>query len=504
MGPERCCIPHLLQGHRQPGAFDAFCKPGAQMNLGRREVEPPDSFLRRIQHIARVRPEAAAIESPGLRMSFAELLAEVQRVQERLQSAGIQTTAMVGIATENEIEHLIQTIALLAIQANQFTLAPFDAPAARSKLERFLGATHRLQSNQVIELPQAPAAHERRCSGRLHLATSGTSGGAKLVALNEQALISQAPRHVETADQRFACLAPIQHNFAKRHRLYCVAQGAANLFFGGRNPGQCVSECEQLGATVLHLSALQARQLLSTPGSPYFRRIRLKIGGSHVPLSLRQRIQQELTADLWTGYGTTETGAIAFAKRDDHDELECVGPPLPGLTVSIRDQAGAILPAGERGEITVRSDGLFLGYVSESRELQPSAVDGCFATGDVGFIDHRGRLIVCGRQDDMFVFNSMNIYPQEIESCIRNHAAVRDAAVIPKPSPVHGDIPVTLIEVEPGSAFDAGELRRWVQQQVGIRCPRQFFVVDQLPRHPSGKLDRTTARALYEQSSTDD
>ena len=128
MGPGRCCIPHLLQGHRQPGAFDAFCEPGAQMNLGRREVEPPDSFLRRIQHIARVRPEAAAIESPGLRMSFAELLAEVQRVQERLQSAGIQTTAMVGIATENEIEHLIQTIALLAIQANQFLWHPSTRP----------------------------------------------------------------------------------------------------------------------------------------------------------------------------------------------------------------------------------------------------------------------------------------------------------------------------------------------------------------------------------------
>ncbi|MBB87715.1 MAG: hypothetical protein CMP06_10515 [Xanthomonadales bacterium] len=437
-------------------------------------------------------------------MSFVELVSAVNRSMLDLQAAGICSTSIVGVGTRNEAEHLVQCIALLAIKASQFTLSHLDPPAARAALEQRMGATHRLESSRISMLAASPPPGSPCLPGTLRLATSGTSGRAKQVVLNEESLVLQAPRHVENQAQRFACLAPIQHNFAKRHRLYCAAQGAVNLFFDVDDPDRCVRDAERMDATTLHVSALQARGLLSTRGSGHFRQIRLKIGGSHVPLGLRQQIQQELTADLWTGYGTTETGAIAFARPDDHDELECVGQPLPGLSVSIRDQAGQDLPTGERGEITVCGDGLFLGYLADAGGLQQSPAHSCFSTGDIGFIDRQGRLIVCGRQDDMFVFNSMNIHPQEIESCLRDHAAVRDAVVIPKPSAVHGGIPVALVEVEVGMAYDAGELRRWVQQQVGIRCPRQFFVVDQLPRHPSGKLDRTTARALYEQSSTDD
>ena len=101
---------------------------------------------------------------------------------------------------------------------------------------------------------------------------------------------------------------------------------------------------------------------------------------------------------------------------------------------------------------------------------------------------------MCGRTDDMFVFNSMNIYPQDIEAHICQYPAVVDAAVLPKRSPVHGDIPVALVVFEGTASPDLRDLNRFVRGLAGQRRPRQFTVVDEKGRAVAGALVRSVRR----------
>jgi acyl-coenzyme A synthetase/AMP-(fatty) acid ligase len=96
----------------------------------------------------------------------------------------------------------------------------------------------------------------------------------------------------------------------------------------------------------------------------------------------------------------------------------------------------------------------------------------------------------------MFVFNSVNIHPQDIESQLRQFPAVADAAVLPRRSPVHGDIPVALIVPAGDAQPDLQALRAFMRDRVGIRCPRQFIVVERIPRNAAGKIVRAEAQRL--------
>ena len=451
---------------------------------------------------ARLRGEHPAIVTAARSLSYSELHAQVEGLARGLIRQDIGAGAVVGVACCDELQHLLLALALMRVGAAQFTAIASGGADAAGAADR-LGATAVLDDPAVQGMLENPPdqllpAPEAVADSSIYLATSGTSGQAKLVCLLDSDLVAQAPRHIRDETERFACLAHIEHNFSKRHRLYCVAQGATNVFIDA--PLASLSEqLSQLSVGTLHLSAYQARELLSAPGLARLSSLRLKIGGSHVPMALRQRLQAQISQDLHTGYGTTETGAIAFATGRDHDESESVGRPLPGIQLRILDPAGQPLAAGERGQIVIAGAGLFRNYHGQPELTAARMIDGWFHTGDIGSLDEGGRLVLAGRADDMFVFNSMNIYPEELETVIRQFPGIVDAAVVPRSSAVHGDIPVALLQQAAGADIDTAALRDYLRPRTGLRCPRQFVTVDRIPRNATGKIRRDAALALLEQ-----
>jgi acyl-coenzyme A synthetase/AMP-(fatty) acid ligase len=226
------------------------------------------------------------------------------------------------------------------------------------------------------------------------------------------------------------------------------------------------------------------------------RGIRLKLGGSHVPADLRKRLRESITQDLYCGYGTTETGAIAFTDPNDSDAAESVGQALPGIEIRVTDADRKPVAPGERGEIAIRCAGMFQAYWNQPAATRARLVDDWFQTGDTGFLDDQHRLHLSGRTDDMFVFNSINIHPQDIEAQICQYPSVVDAAVLPKHSPVHGDVPVALVVFKDGASPDLRGLKKFVRDSAGLRTPRQFTIVDRIPRNATGKILRAEAQLL--------
>ena len=464
-------------------------------------TQMPTSLIGRLFYYADNHPDHDAVVTPRFTLSYAQLAQLVCAQITEFNNAGISDNSTIGIQCAEDIRHLLLCLAATHIGATSFTIPSHESGETQKTIISRCGATHVVDESMAVD-PMAPdryagaiEAHVPVPEALLLFSTSGTTGEPKLVIHRDSDLVAQAHRHVDSKQERFVCLASMDHNFAKRHRLYCVAAGATNVFLGTERES-LVTQCERLNVNVVHISAFQAQELLGVPDTNKLASIRLKLGGSHVPLALRQQLRDHITGNLQAGYGTTETGAIAFTDPNDFNAGESVGKPLPGIEICVVSPERKPLKTGEHGELAIRCEGMFRGYLGNPDLTVARLADGWFFTGDIGYLDSQQRIHLRGRIDDMFVFNSMNIYPQDIESVIRSFPGVADTAVLPKKSPVHGNIPVALVVFTKNVKQKLPTLKKFVKRQVGVRSPRQYIIVDKIPTNASGKISRREAMDL--------
>ncbi|MFW5431192.1 MAG: AMP-binding protein [Methylophilaceae bacterium] len=465
----------------------------------------PNSLIGRLLHFAEVSPLHDAVVTPSFTLSYSQLAERVITQVTALKNIGISSASIVGINCSDDAQHLVLCLATTYIGATSCTLPSYEGAEAHKTIIEYSGVTHILDGTTALDLASQnglanlPPTEKPASMACLLFSTSGTTGEPKLVVHHDSDLVEQAHRHIGSKQERFTCRASMEHNFAKRHRLYCLAVGASNVFLSGESEA-VVKECRTLKVNVMHVSSFQAQELLNQPNINQLAVIRLKLGGSHVPLSLRTALRANITPYLQAGYGTTETGAIAFTDPDDSDAGESVGRALPGIQIRCVDTLRKPLKQGERGEVAIRCKGLFRGYHGKPELTARRLEKGWFYTGDMAYLDEQQRIHLCGRSDDMFTFNSMNIYPQEIESEIRQFPDVIDAVVLPKPSSVHGNIPIALVVFNQAMRPDLPALRKFVQKRVGVRSPRHYTFVDKIPTNLSGKVSRAEATKLTEKS----
>lgn len=468
----------------------------------------PDSLIDRIFHYAKINPTHDALVSRNTTVSYVQLTELLIEQAEAFSNQGISQHSIVGINCADDIQHLVYCLAAIHIGATSCTIPSYEAQYQQDTLAALCQVTHIIDSDSIT--PEHPLSQrsptvestERAppAGASLLFSTSGTTGDPKVVVHHDSDIVAQAHRHIESSRQRFVCLASIEHNFSKRHRLYALAVGATNVFFDRENDS-IVTQCLNLAVDVIHVSAFQAQDLLAEKDIHKLSAIRLKLGGSHAPLTLRQQLRSEISTSLQAGYGTTETGAIAFTDPNDSGAGESVGQALPGIEICVVNPARKALKVGERGELSIRCKGMFRRYLAKPSLTAQRLNDGWFYTGDIGYLDQQQRIYLCGRSDDMFVFNSMNIFPQDLESAILKHPCISDAAVIPKASPVHGNIPVALLVFKKGSKQRLKDIQRFVHQQLGTRSPRQYIIVPGIPRTAAGKTSRSQTAKLPTTSS---
>ncbi len=161
---------------------------------------------------------------------------------------------------------------------------------------------------------------------------------------------------------------------------------------------------------------------------------------------------------------------------------------MAGATVKILDDAGNELPQGETGRIFVGSPMLFDGYTGGGgKEL----IGGLMSTGDVGHFDAAGRLFIDGRDDDMIVSGGENVFPQEIEELLLAHESIADAAVFGVPDETFGQRLAAFVVPKRGVSLSEDELGPYVRDRLArYKVPREFTLVDELPRTATGKLQR--------------
>ena len=350
------------------------------------------------------------------------------------------------------------------------------------------------------------------------LFTSGTTGTPKAAVLRHRHLVSYIVSSVEFMaagqdDAALVCVPP-----------YHIAGIAAALssVYAGRRVVQLANfsadawietaRAERI-STAFVVPTMLARIVAALEGEktanmPHLQS--LSYGGGKMPLSVIESAMALFPdTDFTNAYGLTETSSTitvlgpeehraAMAATDEagRRRLVSVGVPLPGVELEIRDEDGAPLGPGMRGEVHVRGE-----QVSGEYEGRASTVDadGWFPTRDAGFQDEEGYLFLDGRADDVIVRGGENMSPGEIEDVLLEHEAVADAAVVGVPSEEWGEAVVSVVVAKPQFAANddlAEALQDWVKTHMrSSRVPERIAFWNELPYNETGKLLRRVVKA---------
>jgi long-chain acyl-CoA synthetase len=199
------------------------------------------------------------------------------------------------------------------------------------------------------------------------------------------------------------------------------------------------------------------------------------------------------TATIYEGYGCTEAATFISANPKDGRRIGSVGLPVPGVELTIQDDAGQVLPPDQDGEICVRSPGVMTGYW-HSQDFSALA-GGWLHTGDIGHLDADGYLYVVDRKKDLILRGGFNVFPRDIEEVLVAHPAVAQAGVVGRPDGRLGEEVVAFVSLRPGAEVTAEELTEYAKQHLAAnKYPREITIVPAVPLTSVGKLDRKKLR----------
>jgi acyl-CoA synthetase (AMP-forming)/AMP-acid ligase II len=224
--------------------------------------------------------------------------------------------------------------------------------------------------------------------------------------------------------------------------------------------------------------------------------------GSPLHEGLKRAIFEHFACGIIELYGLTEGIITTLDPEDAAGRWSSVGRPLIGTDIRIVDDSDRVCDAGESGEIVSRGRITMPGYWrrddanAEARYVDESGTV-WLRSGDIGHLDDEGFLYIVDRKKDMILSGGQNIYPQDIEAVLVEHAEVDDVAVIGVPSERWGESPLALVVPRSG-AFAPAQLLEWANARLGkqqrlVDC----ICVSELPRNPNGKILKRELRREY-------
>jgi malonyl-CoA/methylmalonyl-CoA synthetase len=180
-----------------------------------------------------------------------------------------------------------------------------------------------------------------------------------------------------------------------------------------------------------------------------------------------------------------------------------VGTPLPGVSARIVDGDGKDVEPGGEGELLVRGSHVFPGYWNDPAKTAASFLHDdlhgnpgrrWFRTGDLARRDPAtGSYTLLGRRHELILRGGFNVYPREVEEVLASFPGVREAAVVGRPHPEWGEVPVAFLVVD--SPVDEAVLTSWCREQMaGFKIPQEIRYLDALPRNALGKVQKHLLR----------
>lgn len=333
------------------------------------------------------------------------------------------------------------------------------------------------------------------------LYTSGTTGLPKGVMLSSKNIMTNVLQIAsllgKPADERILGVLPLFHSFAQNTCIWASIFYGITIILVPKIERRYILEALQHKPTVfLGVPALYG--LICLMKTAPLDSVRIFVsGGDALPDKIRSAFGLIYRRKLVNGYGLTETTPVISADLDDETvPAGNVGRPLVGIECAIRDEQGNDLAQGKIGIIWVKGDNIMLGYYNAPEATEQILKDGWFNTGDLGYIDSRGKIVITGREKDLIINKGVNIFPQEIENIILSYPNAIRAGVVGRHD---GDeeVPVAFVQLRTPEKDCEKHLKALCMQHLATyKVPRQFYCdTKDLPATATGKVDKKVLRA---------
>ncbi len=339
--------------------------------------------------------------------------------------------------------------------------------------------------------------------------TSGTTGNPKGATLshcnilNNGYLTGEAMRL--TPADKLCIPVPLYHCFGMVLAvLACVSHGATMVFPGAAfEPEQTLQTVQEEQCTALHGVPTMFITELDHPNFGKFDLSSLRTGimaGAPCPVEIMKRVISEMhMQDILIAYGQTELSPINnMTLPDDSLErrTETVGRAMPWVEIKIVDEAGHVVPVGQKGEICTRGYSVMQGYWNDpEKTAEMIDTSGWLHSGDIATMDASGYVRIVGRIKDMIIRGGENIYPREVEEFLYQHPAISEVQVFGIPDEKMGEEVCAWIQLNDGAQLTADEVKTYCKEQIThFKVPRHIQFVSEYPMTVTGKIQKFVMR----------
>ncbi len=339
--------------------------------------------------------------------------------------------------------------------------------------------------------------------------TSGTTGLPKGATLTHCNIVNNGYFVAEgmsfTEQDRLCIPVPLYHCFGMvLGVLGCVSHGAAMIFPGAAfEAGSVLAAVQAERCTALYGVPTMFIAVLEHPDfrGADFSSLRTGVmAGAPCPVEVMKRVVSEMNMQQVTiAYGMTETSPVSF-QSGPHDSLErrvgTVGRVHPHVQVKIVDEAGRVVPRGQKGELLTRGYSVMKGYWEDEEKTRRSIdADGWMHSGDLATLDDEGYCNIVGRVKDMIIRGGENIFPAEIEDYLFRHPKIQDAQVFGVPHERLGEAVCAWIRLKPGQSCTEEEVLAFCRGQIAhYKIPLYIRFVDDYPMTVTGKVQKFVMR----------
>ena len=502
---------------------------------------------KRLRAVAAADPAQEAIVCGQQRISYQQLVERIDCLSECLKCLGVSTGDCVVLLMPNCPEFVISFFALARIKAIALPLNHLFQPeeiiyylrdsqakaiicdAARAEicqpvwkeLEREIPLIITDQktpeslpfADLCLTNPELASTSDAEFTGDvLYQYSSGSTGRPKRVARTQNNLYCELTSFAQTtkvtSHDKILCVVPLYHAHGLGNgMLAAICNGATLVLLEQAYRDGIPVEVPLVFKSPQIFSLIKSEQITIFPAVPYifntlaetpFKNVDLSSlrlcfsAGNFLSQEIFEKFLTKFGVPIRQLYGCTEAGAIAINLDDDiAGTYNSVGQPLAGIVVKVIDESGKELRSREVGELLIVADTLTKEYYNLPQLNQQAFKYGGFLTGDLGYIDERGRIFVTGRKKILIDTGGRKVDPIEVEDILLAHSKVKEAVVVGVKGGTAGEMVKAVVVRQTNQDCQEQEIFNHCKDYLAaFKVPKIIEFREEIPKSPLGKILR--------------
>ena len=475
--------------------------------------QPLDStnFYSLLLEHARVRPDAVAVADAAREISYAQFVADIDRVARRMNTYGLAPGSRAVLFFATSYLHWLAVIAMWRLGIISVSVYNLGEPGLLQLLNANVLVTERTglkaEGGSVIAMgedwldasadalpPVGEQSFDANQPVRI-LLSSGTTGTPKKILFSNAIIGARIKRTIEDygirPDVRFMSVVGQDTAGGFVYPVVVWAAGGAVAFHSLEVPFDQL--IEQTRANLVFMSPVQAANTVDAlPANFQNPGLTLIVAGGRMPQVVAERAKQRLASTIWVVYGSTEAGTVSLTFEPEYANPEMVGPLVSTAEVQIIDPAGKVLAPGAVGEVRMRGICCVTSYLDDPATSDVFFKDGWFHPGDLGTLSEAGSLSIVGRVGDIMNLGGVKVAPGLIEDALSSCPGVKDIAAFSVPDSYGTE--TLWVAISASKDFVQEDLLQRFRTRFPNRQPPDVALLEEIPRNGMAKVQRNVLR----------